>query len=371
MKCIKNFVLALLSAVLVVFSSGCVSENTASDISSNISTSVSVQETSAEDKAQNKTASNSKTPAKITTAPVGTGKATPVNAAKLPSFSGQPYVTVNDNIPNFSSSELTTIGYEKYGNLDSLGRCTVAVASCGKEIMPETGEKRGSISSIKPTGWVQAKYDNISGKYLYNRCHLIGWQLSAENANRQNLITGTKYMNVSGMLPFENMVADYIKETDNHVAYRITPIFEGDNLLASGIQMEAYSVEDSGKGICFNVYCYNIQPDITINYADGSSSGKQAASPTEAFTTSIVSSTPEPVVTPPAVASPTAQEPAQSSPPTSAERVEQPADSPTVYRTPSVKRYHLISTCGGANSYAVTREQAVNAGLTPCQKCAQ
>lgn len=269
MKGIKNTVLAFLLAVLVVFSSGCGAESTVSDISSNVSTAVSNKETS----------SNSETSAKEVTEPVGTGTATPVDADGLPAFSGQPYVTVNNNTPNFSSSELTTVGYEKYGNFDSLGRCTAAVASCGKEIMPKQDEKRGSISDIKPTGWIQAKYDNISGKYLYNRCHLIGWQLSAENANRQNLITGTKYMNVSGMLPFENMVADYIKETGNHVAYRITPIFEGNNLLASGVQMEAYSVEDNGKGICFNVYCFNVQPDITINYTDGSSSLEQATAP--------------------------------------------------------------------------------------------
>ena len=138
--------------------------------------------------------------------------------------------------------------------------------------MPGADEKRGSISSIYPSGWNQAKYDGISGGWLWNRCHLIGWQLSAENANRENLITGTRYMNISGMLPIENMVADYIKETGNHVAYRVTPIYDGNNLVCSGVQMEAYSIEDKGEGIEFNVYCYNVQPGIKINYADGSSS---------------------------------------------------------------------------------------------------
>lgn len=204
---------------------------------------------------------------------VGTGTAVVVSPSSLPAFSGAAYTVVNENQPNFSSSELTTKGYEKYSSLDSLVRCGVALASCGKEIMPRANEERGSISSITPSGWKQAKYSGISGGYLWNRCHLIGWQLSAENANRQNLITGTRYMNINGMLPFENMVADYIRETGNHVAYRITPIFEGNNLVCSGVQMEAYSIEDEGDGICFNVYCYNVQPEITINYATGDSTG--------------------------------------------------------------------------------------------------
>ena len=189
----------------------------------------------------------------------------------IPAYSGRPYVVINNNVPSFNKYELTTKGYETYASLDSLGRCGGAVASCGREIMPKDGEERGSISSVKPSGWVQAQYDCVSGKYLYNRCHLIGWQLSAENANKRNLITGTRYMNTEGMLPFENMVADYIKETGNHVAYRITPIYNGSDLVASGVQMEAYSVEDDGEGICFNVYCYNVQPGVTIDYSTGKS----------------------------------------------------------------------------------------------------
>ncbi len=189
----------------------------------------------------------------------------------MPVYAGELIVPLNDNVPNFSSEELTIVGYETYGELDSLGRSTYAVASLGKETMPGPNEERGDISSIKPTGWVQAQYDHVSGKYLYNRCHLIGWQLSAENANRRNLITGTRYFNVDGMLPFENMVADYIRETGNHVAYRVTPIYEGDNLLCHGVQIEAYSIEDQGEGIQFNVFCYNVQPDIAIDYATGAS----------------------------------------------------------------------------------------------------
>lgn len=187
----------------------------------------------------------------------------------IPAFSGAPYVVLNDNQPSFTSSDLTTSSFESYAPLDSLGRCGVAYASISTDLMPAEGEKRGSISEVKPSGWVTSKYDFVDGKYLYNRCHLIGWQLTAENANRSNLITGTRYMNVDGMLPFENMVADYIKETGNHVMYRVTPVFDGDDLVAQGVQMEAYSVEDDGDGICFNVFCYNVQPGVTINYADG------------------------------------------------------------------------------------------------------
>lgn len=191
--------------------------------------------------------------------------------SNIPEYSGRPFVVINDNVPSFNKYELTTKGYETYASLDSLGRCGGAVASCGREIMPKENEERDSISAVKPSGWVQAQYDWVSGKYLYNRCHLIGWQLSAENANKRNLITGTRYMNTEGMLPFENMVADYIRETDNHVAYRITPIYNGSDLVAKGVQMEAYSVEDDGEGICFNVFCYNVQPGVEIDYTTGRS----------------------------------------------------------------------------------------------------
>jgi len=192
-----------------------------------------------------------------------------VTLSDIPSFSGTAYVVVNENTPSFSKEQLTDVGYEHYSQLDRLGRCGVAVASVGVDTMPKANEKRQSISKIKPTGWVQNRYSFIDGESLYNRAHLIGWQLSAENANEKNLVTGTRYMNTEGMLPFENMIADYIKETGNHVAYRVTPIFEGDNLVCSGVQMEAMSVEDEGEGICFNVYCYNVQPQIVIDYKTG------------------------------------------------------------------------------------------------------
>ena len=187
--------------------------------------------------------------------------------AEVPEYSGDPYVEINDNQPEFEDYELTTEAFEEYSELDELGRCGTAEACVGEETMPT--EERGNISSIKPTGWKNKDYDNVDGGRLYNRCHLIGFQLTGENANEKNLITGTRYMNTEGMLPFENMVADYVHETDNHVLYRVTPIFDGDDLVASGVQMEAESVEDDGAGVCFNVYVYNVQPQITINYATG------------------------------------------------------------------------------------------------------
>ena len=189
--------------------------------------------------------------------------------ADIPEYSGDAYIEINDNQPYSDLLYLPTESFEYYGELDELGRCTVAYASVGVDLMPT--EERGSIGSVKPTGWQTAKYDNVDGKYLYNRCHLIGFQLTGENANKSNLITGTRYLNIQGMLDFENMVADYVKETENHVLYRVTPIFEGDNLLASGVLMEGWSVEDDGEGICFNIYAYNVQPGILLDYATGDS----------------------------------------------------------------------------------------------------
>ncbi len=200
----------------------------------------------------------------------------------IPDYSGSAYVAVNDNVPYFTDEELTTTSYEFYSELDSLGRCGVVYACVGKEIMPT--EERGSIGQVKPTGWNTVKYDIVDGNYLYNRCHLIGYQLTGENANKKNLITGTRSMNVDGMLPFENMVADYVTETGNHVMYRVTPIFDGDNLVANGVLMEAKSVEDDGEGILFNVFVYNVQEGIVINYATGDSSLEEVEatkSPTE------------------------------------------------------------------------------------------
>lgn len=307
-------------------------------------------------------------------APVGTGSASAVKISNIPAYSGKAYVVINNNQPNFSSSELTTVGYEKYSSLDSLGRCGVALASCGEEIMPADGEERGSISSIKPSGWVQAKYSNVSGGYLYNRCHLIGWQLSAENANNKNLITGTRYMNTEGMLPFENMVADYINETGNHVAYRITPVYDGNNLVASGVQMEAYSVEDDGEGICFNVYCYNVQPGVKINYATGASSadGSSAAETTKAASKASTTTTKASSGTTKSSTVTTTKKQAS----TTTTKSQSSVSSNDYILNTNSKKFHY-SWCGSVkqmsdknkSEYSGSRDDLISKGYTPCGNC--
>lgn len=196
--------------------------------------------------------------------------ATKLDLSQIPTYTDKPYVKLNNNVPDFTDELMNTNSFEKYSDFDSLGRCGVAFANIGKDLMPT--KERESIGMIKPSGWRISKYDFIDGKYLFNRCHLIAYQLTGENANEQNLITGTRYLNVDGMLPFENKVSNYIKSTNNHVLYRVTPHFEGNNPIASGVQIEAKSVEDNGKGIQFNVYCYNVQPRVKIDYATGENS---------------------------------------------------------------------------------------------------
>lgn len=265
----------------------------------------------------------------------------------IPDYSGKAYIAVNNNTPYFTKSELATKSFEHYAALDSLGRCGVAYASIGIDIMPT--EERGSIGSVKPSGWHTIKYENVDGKYLYNRCHLIGFQLSGENANERNLITGTRYMNISGMLPFENMVADYVQETRNHVMYRVTPIFEGKNLLASGVLMEGYSVEDDGDGVCFNVFCYNAQPGIKINYANGDSESEDGSAP---YGSSAV-------VIPP-------KQDSKSG--TSA--------STTYIANKNTKKFHYpyCSSVGqmkdtNKRELNCTREEAISQGYSPCGNC--
>lgn len=267
-------------------------------------------------------------------------------------YSGQPYTVVNNNVPYFAETDLTTDSYEFYSELDSLGRCGVAQASIGLDIMPT--EEYGEIGSIKPSGWHTVKYNEyIDGNYLYNRCHLIAYQLSGENANEKNLITGTRYLNVKGMLPFENMVADYVQETENHVLYRVTPVFEGNNLVASGVLMEAESVEDYGEGILFCVYVYNVQPDIVIDYATGDSeldpnlqTSAQQPQPTEV----------------------SAEEPSVS-------EEETPQGTDYVLNT-NTKKFHY-PYCGSVKQmkeknkreYNGTRDEVIGMGYDPCKKC--
>lgn len=345
MKYTRKFLAILLTLVMLFSFAGCDLESYEYD--SNSSTISSTSETSnpsspSEDSKSEQSSQPLDTSSTQTQKPssVGSGTATAVNPSSLPKYSGESFVVVNNNQPIFSASELTTTGYEKYSSRDSLGRCGVAIASCGKEIMPHPDEKRGSISSITPTGWIQKSYSGISGGYLWNRCHLIGWQLSAENANRENLITGTRYMNINGMLPFENMVADYIKETGNHVAYRITPIFEGNNLVCSGVQMEAYSVEDDGDGVCFNVYCYNVQPGITINYLTGDSTG-----PTNETTSK------------PSVEQDNSND-------------DQETNTEMVWIPKTGSKYHSNSGCSNMkNPSHVSKQVAIQRGYEPCKKC--
>lgn len=257
--------------------------------------------------------------------------------SNIPDYDGKAYVELNGNVPEFSESEKTySESFEEYRKLDSLGRCTYAVSCIGKDLMPT--EKRGSIGSVKPSGWHISKYDFVDGKYLYNRCHLIGYQLTAENANERNLITGTRYLNVEGMLPFENDVADYIEITNNHVYYKVTPIFEGNNLVANGVQMQAYSVEDNGQGISFNVYCYNVQPGVAIDYATGDNQTVASSSITS----------------------------------TSSDE----ADKKTYIVNTKTKKFHNPD-CDGAKKmsssnkkkYKGTRDSLISNGYSPCQKC--
>ena len=337
---------ALITCIIIA---GCISERgtveppavspgyTISDSSAGTTTpsDTSLESPSSSEASEPPATSNATTPAKESNSSF--------SISEIPAYSGSPYVVINNNIPYFTESDYTTNSYEYYSDLDPLGRCGVCVASIGKDLMPT--EERGSIGSVKPTGWHTVKYDNVDGKYLYNRCHLIGYQLSGENANTKNLITGTRYLNIQGMLPFENMVADYVKETGNHILYRSTPIFEGNNLLASGVLLEAYSVEDKGEGICFNVYCYNVQPDISIDYATGDSSfaGTQKTEP-----------------------------PKQTEQPNSpAQNVES-----TYILNTNTKKFHY-SSCSSVKqmsdknkqTYTGSREYLISQGYDPCKKC--
>ena len=298
---------------------------------------------------------------------VHTGTASAFNAADVPAYSGEPYTAVNNNEPYFTSDNLTTEAFENYSELDALGRCGVAYANVCLETMPT--EKRGSISEVKPTGWHSVKYDNVDGKSLYNRCHLIGYQLTAENANQQNLITGTRYLNVDGMLPFENMVADYVKETDNHVLYRVTPIFTGDNLVADGVLMEGYSVEDEGDGICFCVYAYNVQPGITIDYATGDSwlSSEKGNSDSSSDGNSAVSQSA-------ADKSGTQQAAVQTE---SVKETSAPVSTGTEYiLNTNTKKFHYPSCssvkqmkASNKKEYTGSRDNLIAQGYDPCKKC--
>lgn len=286
--------------------------------------------------------------------------------AAVPAYDGKAYVAVNDNVPFFTEEELSSASYETYGELDPLGRCTVCVASVGQDLMP--AEERGNIGAVKPTGWHTVKYDFVDGKYLYNRCHLIGYQLTGENANEKNLITGTRYLNIEGMLPFENMVADYVKETDQHVMYRVTPVFEGDNLLAAGVLMEGKSVEDKGEGVLFCVFAYNVQPGVSIDYATGESSADGTivndTSAQEEIKQSTSTSVQQEETQQPADTSVTQQETSQSEETqtyvlnTNTHKFHKPG----CYSVEKIKPENYAEFTG-------TREEAIAYGYDPCKNC--
>ena len=306
------------------------------------------------------TADASRTPEPyITESPSSGGSAAPAASASsntenteadlaLLKYSGKPYAVVNGGIPSFSQTG--TASWERYGELDRLGRCTAAEACIGRDIMPTL--TRGPIGQIKPTGWHTAKYDFVDGKYLYNRCHLIGFQLTGENANERNLITGTRYLNTKGMLPFENMVADYIKDTGNHVMYRCTPVFVGNELVARGVHLEAYSVEDNGDGICFNVFIFNVQPGVKIDYLTGESSleGESTTTPT-----------PKPSVTPKPTPKP--------SPSSTAQAQSYVLNTKThVFHYASCRHVSSIKDANRKN-FTGSRDALISDGFKPCGSC--
>ena len=281
---------------------------------------------------------------------------------EIPAYSGTPYTEVNGNKPYFTEADLTTQSFETYSELDSLGRCGVAYANVGQDLMPT--EPRGEIGAVKPTGWHLVKYDNVDGKYLYNRCHLIAYMLAAENANPQNLITGTRYLNVQGMLPFETKVCDYVKNTGNHVLYRVTPIFDGDNLLADGVLIEAYSVEDAGEGICFCVFAYNVQPGIGIDYATGDN-WAEGSGTYQSTVASVAEETPVP--------QPETDTAVQITPESSAP---QESQGITYVLNTNTKKFHY-PTCSSVDDmkeknkqiYTGSREEVINMGYVPCKRC--
>lgn len=274
---------------------------------------------------------------------------------EVQTFSGGAYAVLNGNIPLFTDEERkSTDAFEQYSELDELGSCGAAFANICRELMPT--QEREPIGQIKPSGWQLVKYDFIDGNYLYNRCHLIGYQLAGENANEKNLITGTRFLNVSGMLPFENEVADYIRETDNHVLYRVTPVFEGDNLVASGVTMEAYSVEDMGEGVCFYVYAYNCQPGVEIDYAAGDS---KLSSESLLSEESIIS-----------------EESIFSSDSQLSNESLASEDGVSYILNTNTKKFHLpdcesVAEMSGKNKKEVTdsREEIINEGYSPCKRC--
>lgn len=293
--------------------------------------------------------------------PTGTASvASAFSLQDVPAYSGTPYTEINENHPYFTEADITTESFENYSELDSLGRCGVAYANIGQNLMPT--EPRGEIGSVKPTGWHLVKYNNVDGNYLYNRCHLIAYMLAAENANPLNLITGTRYLNTQGMLPFETQVCDYVKNTGNHVLYRVTPIFEGDNLLANGVLMEAYSVEDSGAGVEFCIFAYNVQPGIGIDYATGDNWAEGSEVSAESAATVVVENQTTPIQNETVTV--------QETP------IPQETQGTTYVLNTNTMKFHY-PTCSSVDDmkeknkqiYIGNREDIINMGYVPCKRC--
>lgn len=364
---------ALLSIAMLIGLAGCNENSVGAETQTSSSTSVAASESAqeaadgniipTEDEDAEKQAQSE---SEISPGIADTGvESASITLDDIPAYSGQPYVVINNNIPFFTDADMTTESFENYSALDMLGRCGVAYSCVGQETMPT--EKRGSIGMVKPSGWHTVKYNFVDGKYLYNRCHLIGYQLTAENANERNLITGTRSFNVVGMLPFENMTADYIKETNNHVLYRVTPMYRDTDLVATGVLMEAKSVEDNGDGVLFCVFCYNVEPGVTIDYATGDSyeNGEVKAEATPTPTPTVAPTptpTPEPIATPTPVP---AADPADPEP-----------QGTTYILNTNTKKFHYPS-CGSVKQmkdsnkqeYTGTRDEVIAKGYVPCKKC--
>lgn len=353
-KALKSLCVSLALLLVLTGLSACGTSSTSESSKPEQSTSIetlSPESTQSAESTVASTPSDEATPsAEPTESPTPTSKPAKVpSLSDIPAYSGAAYVALSNNTPAFADSDLVTSSFETYSDLDSLGRCGVAYANIGQDLMPT--EERGSIGQVKPTGWHTVKYDCVDGKYLYNRCHLIGYQLTAENANTKNLITGTRYLNVDGMLPFENMVADYIKETGNHVLYRVTPVYDGNDLLAAGVVMEAMSVEDKGDGILFNVFCYNVQPGVSIDYATGESQLDGATATTQ--------------VAQEATVAPSTQAPTETEP-----------TGQTYVLNTNTHKFHY-PTCSSADDikasnrkeYTGSREDVIAQGYVPCKRC--
>ena len=347
----------------------------AADVSNTLQSDSETQDTTSDTAQSSAAKTQQDTAAPTEGQPAENAELQTLSATAIPAYTGEATVVLNDNKPYFTETEYTTEAFERYSDLDSLGRCGVAYANVCEEIMPT--EERGAIGMIKPSGWHTIKYDCVDGKYLYNRCHLIGYQLSGENANEKNLITGTRYLNVTGMLPYEDQVADYVHDTDNHVLYRVTPVFDGDNLVADGVEIEAASVEDKGASLQFHVFCYNVQPGVVIDYKTGDShladdssvdSGSDSVSKKKNDVTEQAAAD-KGITDKTTVAATADTETASSTLPENTEKV-------TYVLNKNTHKFHVPSCPSAADikpknrkEFTGTREDVIEQGYDPCKRC--